>query len=73
MQDRRDEEPNKELARELVQTNNIEGIQEVAENLWNKDKKIQSDCDGVTCSSGGGPNEFGAQPVGWVVVFLHLW
>ena len=47
MQGRRDEEPNKELARELVRTGNIEGIQEIAENLWNKDTKIQSDCDGV--------------------------
>ena len=47
IQDRRDEEPTKELARELVRTNNVEGIQEIAENLWNKDKRIQSDCDGV--------------------------
>lgn len=47
MQDRRDEEPNKALARELVRTKNIDGIQEIAENLWNKDKRIQSDCDGV--------------------------
>ena len=46
-QERRDEEPNKELGRELVRTGNIEGIQEIAENLWNKDTKIQSDCDGV--------------------------
>ena len=47
MQGRRDEEPNKELARELVRTKNTEGIQEIAENLLKKDKKIQSDCDGV--------------------------
>jgi hypothetical protein len=47
MQGRRDEDLNKVLARELVQTNNIEGIQEIAENLWNKDTRIQSDCDGV--------------------------
>jgi hypothetical protein len=47
MQDRRDEELNKELGRELVQTKDVEGIQEIAENLWNKDPKIQSDCDGV--------------------------
>jgi hypothetical protein len=47
MQGRRDEEPNKELGRELVRTGNIEGIQEIAENLWNSDTKIQSDCDGV--------------------------
>jgi len=46
-QDRKDEEPNKELARELIQTKNLAGIQEIAENLWNKDPRIQSDCDGV--------------------------
>jgi hypothetical protein len=46
-QDRRDEELNKELARELVQTKNVVGIQEIAENLWHEDTKIQSDCDGV--------------------------
>ena len=47
MQDRRDEEPNKDLAKELVDQENIDGIREIAENLWNKDKKIQSDCDSV--------------------------
>jgi len=47
MQERRDDEPNKALARELVETNNIGGIQEIAENLWHKDKRVQSDCDSV--------------------------
>jgi len=47
MQDRRDEEPNKELARELVEQNNIEGIREIAAHLWDKDKRIQSECDSV--------------------------
>jgi len=47
MQDRRDEELNKELARELVRIKNIDGIQEIAENLWHEDPRIQSDCDGV--------------------------
>lgn len=42
--DRRDEVPNQELARELAETGNRAGIQEVAQNLWNKDKAIQSDC-----------------------------
>jgi len=46
-QDRRDEELNKELARELVHEKNIAGIQEIAVNLWNQDTRIQSDCDGV--------------------------
>ncbi|OEU70581.1 MAG: hypothetical protein BA863_06910 [Desulfovibrio sp. S3730MH75] len=47
MQDRRDEEPNKDLAKEFVDRKDIEGIREIAENLWNKDKKIQGDCDSV--------------------------
>ena len=41
---RKDEEPNIELAHELVNENNHEGIKEVIQNLSNKDKKIQQDC-----------------------------
>ncbi|MCH1624466.1 hypothetical protein [Fredinandcohnia quinoae] len=41
---RNDEEPNIELARELVSDNNLEGIKEVIEHLTVKDKKIQQDC-----------------------------
>ena len=47
MQDRRDTEPNQILARELVEKQNSTGIREIAENLWNKDKNIQSDCASV--------------------------
>ena len=43
-QNRKDEEPNKELGRELVENHDIEGIQEIAENLWNKDKRVRTDC-----------------------------
>ncbi len=43
-QGRRDEAPNQELARELVQTADEAGIQEIAGNLWNRDPAIQSDC-----------------------------
>ena len=43
-QGRKDEEPNKELAKELVANNDIDGIREAAENLRNKDKRIQTDC-----------------------------
>ena len=43
-QNRRDEVPNQELAEELARERNIAGVKEIAENLWNKDKKIQSDC-----------------------------
>lgn len=38
MQNRRDEEPNRELAGELAEKKNTAGIKEIAENLWNKDK-----------------------------------
>ncbi len=43
-QDRRDEVPNQELAKELAETKNRTGIREIAENLWNKDQIIASDC-----------------------------
>ena len=46
-QNRRDETPNKNLARELVEKKDIEAIKEIAENLWNRDKNIQSDCIAV--------------------------
>ena len=41
---RRDEVPNQELARDLATKKDKKGVQEVAENLWNKDKNIQADC-----------------------------
>ena len=44
LQNRRDEVPNQELARDLAEQKNREGIREIAENLWNKDKNIQADC-----------------------------
>jgi hypothetical protein len=43
-QDRRDEVPNQELARELAAAKDRDGICEIAENLSNKDKNIQADC-----------------------------
>ena len=43
-QNRRDEVPNQELARELVESKNIAGIREIAENLWNKDRNVANDC-----------------------------
>lgn len=43
-QNRRDEVPNQELARELAETKDKIGIREIAENLWNKDKSVRSDC-----------------------------
>jgi hypothetical protein len=43
-QGRKDEEPNKELARELVEANDLDGIREVAQNLWNEEKRVRTDC-----------------------------
>ena len=43
-QNRRDEVPNQALARELAQTRRAADIHEIAENLWNKEPNIQSDC-----------------------------
>ncbi len=39
MQGRKDEEPNKELGKRLVETADLEGIKEAADNLRNVDKK----------------------------------
>lgn len=44
LQNRRDEIPNQELARELTRDQNHDGIREITENLWNQDKNIQNDC-----------------------------
>ena len=44
LQNRRDEAPNQELARDLAEKRDREGIREIAENLWNKNKNIQADC-----------------------------
>ena len=41
---RRDEVPNQELARELAETRNLEGIREIADNLGHKNSNVQSDC-----------------------------
>ena len=43
MQNRRDEAPNEDLAKELAGKKDTERIKEVVENLWNKDRNIQSD------------------------------
>jgi hypothetical protein len=43
-QNRRDEIPNQLLAKELAQTQDREGIREIAENLRNDNQNIQSDC-----------------------------
>lgn len=43
-QNRRDEVPNRELAKELAEIKDREWIQEIAENLWNDNNNVQSDC-----------------------------
>lgn len=43
-QNRRDEVPNQELARDLAKQKDRKGIREIAENLWSKDKHVQADC-----------------------------
>ena len=43
-QNRRDEVPNQNLAKELAETENRADIRVIAQNLWNKNKNIQSDC-----------------------------
>jgi hypothetical protein len=43
-QNRRDEIPNQETARELARTHNQTDIREIADNLWNKEPNIASDC-----------------------------
>jgi hypothetical protein len=43
-QGRRDEIPNQELAKQLVQAKDHDGIQEIAANLWHKDVNVRSDC-----------------------------
>jgi len=43
-QNRRDEVPNQELARALADKKDKGGIREIAENLWNENSAVQSDC-----------------------------
>ena len=43
-QNRRDSVPNQELAKELADGKDMDGIGEIARNLWNDDGRIQSDC-----------------------------
>lgn len=52
LQGRKDELPNQELARILVETNNVDGIREIVANLDNADTNIQSDCIKVLYEAG---------------------
>lgn len=70
-QNRRDEVPNQELAKELAVTENRDGIQEIAANLWNKDKNIQSDCLKVLYEIGYLKPELVAEYVGDFIKLLR--
>lgn len=43
-QQRRDEVPNQDLARDLVARQDRSGVAEIAQNLWHKNPNVQSDC-----------------------------
>jgi hypothetical protein len=43
-QNRRDEVPNQNLAKQLVESNDTEGIAELVKHVWDKDSSVQSDC-----------------------------
>jgi hypothetical protein len=43
-QDRRDEAPNQELARDLARKKDKAGVQEIAANLADKNRNVRSDC-----------------------------
>ncbi len=47
LQTRRDRTPNLDLARDLVARDDKAGIREIAENMWNDNKNIHSDCINV--------------------------
>lgn len=51
-QGRRDEVPNQELACELAEKKDVQGIKEIAENLWNKNSNVQADCLKVLYETG---------------------
>lgn len=51
-QGRRDEGPNQELARELAEKEDRDGIREIAVHLFDKDRNLQSDCIKVLYETG---------------------
>lgn len=66
---RKDENPNIELAHQLVSDNNVIGIDEVIEHLSNKDKKIQYDCIKVAYEIGEVKPELISK---YVLTFIQL-
>ncbi len=43
-QGRRDEGPNKELAKVLADSRDEDGIAEIAQGLWHENQRVRSDC-----------------------------
>ena len=66
---REDEKPNIELAHQLVNDNNTTGIDEVIENLSNKDRKIQHDCIKVAYEIGQAMPELIGK---YALIFIQL-
>ncbi len=63
-QNRRDQAPNKELARELVAAEDEKAVHEIAENLGNENPGIQSDCLAVF-------EEISAQKPGLIAEYVN--
>ena len=70
-QNRRDQAPNKELARVLIDTEDEKGIREIAENLGNENPRIQSDCLSVFEEIGAHRPEFIANYVNDLLKLAH--
>lgn len=70
-QNRRDEAPNQELARKLVESKDTAGIREIAENLWNEDRNVANDCIKVLYEIGYLAPELIADYVGDFLKFMQ--
>jgi hypothetical protein len=70
-QGRRDEGPNQELARQLVESKDRAGIQEIAANLWHKEANVRSDCLKVLYEAGYLDPALIAEYVGDFLKLLH--
>lgn len=68
---RNDEVPNQELAHELVEANDQDGIREIAGYLWNKKAAVRSDCIKVIYEIGALKPELIAEYVPDFVRLLH--
>ncbi|CZQ86699.1 armadillo-type fold [Trichococcus palustris] len=71
LQGRKDEAPNQELAKELIENNDVAGIREIAENMFNSDKNIQSDCIKVLYEAGNIKPDMIAEYVGDFIKLLR--